>query len=146
MRWVGARLAVGGWAALVCVPGTARRPFGALLASLGGAIVGAALVLSRSRAAWLAVATGVVVLLIPMIASRKYWRGVAVGGRFARLSLAVAIGGMAAIALPNTLNWNRESPYLDTASGVLNYKQGSESGRIAQYQNSQRLATAKPVV
>jgi O-antigen ligase len=77
---------------------------------LGGGLLAAALVLSRSRAAWLAVAASVVVLLVPMIASRKYWRGGQIGGRFARLSLAAAIGGMAAIVLPNTLNWNSESP------------------------------------
>jgi O-antigen ligase len=140
-----AHMAVIGLPSLVWCTVTARRPFGALLGSLGGAILGAALVLSRSRAAWLAVAACVVLLFIPMIASMKYWRESQIGGRFARLTLAAAIGGMAAIALPNTLNWNSDSPYLDSARGMVDYKSGSGRGRVAQYQNSLRMAISNPV-
>jgi O-antigen ligase len=141
-----AHMAVIGLPSLAWCTVTARRPFGALLGSLGGAVLGAALVLSRSRAAWLAVAACAIVLLVPMVASRKYWRGGdRIGGRFARLSLAVAIGGMVAITLPNTLNWNSESPYLDTARGVVDYKKGSGRGRIAQYANSLQMAMSNPV-
>src|SRR5450759_2167591 len=140
-----AHMAVIGLPSLVWCTVTARRPFGALLGSLGGAVLGAALVLSRSRAAWLAVAACAIVLLVPMIASRKYWRDGKIGGRFARLALAAAIGGMVAIALPNTLNWNSESPYLDSARGMVDYKKGSGRGRLAQYQNSLRMATPNPV-
>jgi O-antigen ligase len=140
-----AHMAVIGLPALVWCTVTARRPFGALVGSLGGAVLGAALVLSRSRAAWLAVAASVIVLLVPMIASRKYWRGGMVGGRFARLSLAAVIGGMVAIVLPNTLNWNSESPYLDSARGMVDYKKGSGRGRVAQYRNSLRMAISNPV-
>ena len=96
-------------------------------------MVAGALVLSRSRAAWLAVAASGILLLIPMIASRKYWRGGMVGGRFARLSLAAAIGGMVAIVLPNTLNWNSESPYLDSARGMIDYKKGSGRGKCQSW-------------
>ena len=140
-----AHIAVIGLPALVWCTVTARRPMGALLGSLGGAAVGAALVLSRSRAAWLAVAASMVVLMVPMIASRKYWRGGLVGGRFARLSLAAVIGGAIAIVLPNTLNWNSDSPYLDSARGMVDYKKGSGRGRVAQYENSLRMAVAHPV-
>jgi hypothetical protein len=140
-----AHMAVIGLPSLVWCTVTARRPFGAVLGSLGGAVLGAALVLSRSRAAWLAVAACAIVLLVPMIASRKYWRDGKIGGRFARLTLAAAIGGMVAIALPNTLNWNSESPYLDSARGMVDYKKGSGRGRLAQYQNSLRMATSNPV-
>lgn len=124
---------------------TARRPSGALVGSLGCALVGGALVLSRSRGAWLAVAASGAVLLIPLIASRKYWGGHQVGGRFARLTLATVIGGMVAIVLPNSLNWNSESPYLDSARGVIDYRKGSGRGRVAQYQNSLRMAASNPV-
>ena len=124
---------------------TARRQFGSLLGSLGCAVVAAALVLSRSRGAWLAVAASAAVLLIPLIASRKYWRGQQIGGRFARLTLAAAIGGMVAIVLPNSLNWNSESPYLDSARGMIDYKKGSGRGRVAQYENSLRMAVSNPV-
>jgi hypothetical protein len=91
------------------------------------------------------VAACVVLLFIPMIASMKYWRESQIGGRFARLTLAAAIGGLAAIALPNTLNWNSDSPYLDSARGMVDYKSGSGRGRVAQYQNSLRMAVSNPV-
>ncbi|PYO46733.1 MAG: hypothetical protein DMD72_11990 [Gemmatimonadetes bacterium] len=140
-----AHIAVIGLPALIWSTVTARQQFGALLGSIGGALVAAALVLSRSRAAWLAVAASLVVLLVPMIASRKYWRGGHVGGRFARLTLAAAIGGAVAIVLPNSLNWNSESPYLDSARGMMDYKKGSGRGRLAQYKNSLHMAASNPV-
>src|SRR3954466_11381339 len=140
-----AHIAVIGLPSLVWSTTTARKPVGAFLGSLGAALVGAALVLSRSRAAWLAVAASIVVLLVPMIASRKYWRGGRVGGRFARLSLAAVIGGMVAVVLPNTLNWNSDSPYLDSARGMVDYKKGSGRGRVAQYENSLHMAIAHPL-
>ncbi|HMI54781.1 MAG TPA: O-antigen ligase family protein [Gemmatimonadaceae bacterium] len=140
-----AHMAVIGLPALVWSTVTARRPFGALLGSLGGATLGGALVLSRSMAAWLAVAASMILLLVPMIASRRYWRGADIGGRFARWSLAAVIGGMVAIVLPNTLNWNSDSPYLDSARGMVDYKQGSGRGRVAQYQNSLHMAASSPV-
>src|SRR6266480_3277468 len=141
-----AHMTVIGLPSLVWCTVTARRPVGALLGSLGGAVIAAALVLSRSRAAWLAVAASVVLLLVPMIASRKYWRGGQIGGRFARLTLAAAIAGLAAIVLPNSLNWNSESPYLDSARGMIDYKKGSGRGRVAQYTNSLRMAVSNPVL
>jgi hypothetical protein len=52
---------------------------------------------------------------------------------------------MVAIVLPNTLNWNSESPYLDSARGMVDYKKGSGRGRVAQYNNSLRMAIANPV-
>jgi O-antigen ligase len=140
-----AHMSVIGLPALVWSTVTARRPFGALLGSLGAAVLAAALVLSRSRAAWLAVAASVIVLLIPMLASRRYWRGGNVGGRFARLSLAAVIGAMAAIVLPNTLNWNSDSPYLDSARAVVDYKTGSGRGRLAQYSHSLDMAVSNPL-
>ena len=140
-----AHMVVIGLPALVWCTVTARTPFGALLGSIGGALAAATLVLSRSRGAWLAVAASVVLLLVPMIASRKYWREGHVGGRFARLSLAAVIGSMAAIVLPNSLNWNSDSPYLDSARGMIDYKKGSGRGRVAQYKNSLHMAAANPV-
>src|ERR1700686_3382626 len=140
-----AHMAVIGLPSLVWCTVTARRRFGALLGSLGGAVLGGALVLSRSRAAWLAVAACALVLLVPMIASMKYWRDGRIGGRLARLTLATAIGGMVAIALPNTLNWNSESPYLDSARGMVDYKKGSGRGRVDQYRNSLSMAISNPV-
>ncbi|MEO7501332.1 MAG: hypothetical protein ABIW94_01715, partial [Gemmatimonadaceae bacterium] len=120
-----AHVAAIGLPALVWSTATARRSIGALLGSLGVAVLGAALVLSRSRAAWLAVAACIIVLAGPLFVSRKYWEGAHVGGRLARVLLAGALGGIVAIALPNKLNWASDSPYLDSARGMVDYSKGS---------------------
>jgi O-antigen ligase len=140
-----AHVAVIGLPSLIWCTVTSRRAITVTLGSLGAALLAAALVLSRSRAAWLAVIAGVVILFVPMLASRKYWAGGEVGGRFGRLVLAAAIGAMIAMVLPNTLNWSSESPYLDTARGVIDYKTGSGRGRLAQYRNSMHMAAANPI-
>jgi O-antigen ligase len=134
-----------GLPALIYSTVTARRPMGAFIGSLGSGTVAAILVLSRSRAAWLAVAASAVVLAIPLLASRKYWSGQRIGGRFARLALVAVVGACAAIALPNRLNWTSDSPYLDSARGMVDYKTGSGRGRLAQYSYSMRMAAAHPV-
>lgn len=140
-----AHIAAIGLPALVWSTVTARRPIGALLGSVGVGVLGAALVLSRSRAAWLAVVACVIVLAGPLIVSRKYWEGAHVGGRLARVLLTGALGGIVAIALPNRLNWASDSPYLDSARGMVDYSQGSGRGRVAQYENSFRMAKAHSV-
>jgi O-antigen ligase len=134
-----------GLPSLVFVTATARAPLGALAGSLGTTAVAAALVLSRSRAAWLALAATAMVLAIPLLASRAYWTSAHVGGRLARLALAGVVGGAAAIALPNRLNWTSDSPYLDSARGMVDYSTGSGRGRVAQYTNSLRMAASNPV-
>jgi O-antigen ligase len=140
-----AHIAVIGLPSLVWCTVTARRSNGVLAGCVGAAFLAAALVLSRSRAAWLAVVACVVILFVPMLASRKYWAGGLVGSRFARLVLAAVLGAMASLVLPNTLNWSSESPYLDTARGVIDYKKGSGRGRLAQYENSLHMALSNPV-
>ena len=124
---------------------TARRPIYALIGSVGVAILSADLVLSRSRAAWLAVAAFLAITAIPFLASRKYWKATHAGGRFARLLLAAVIGGTLAVVIPNTLEWNSESPYLESAKNVVDYSSGSGRGRVAQYRNSLRIVEADPL-
>ncbi len=140
-----AHIAAIGLPALAYATVTSRRSFGALLGSLGGAVVTAALVLSRSRAAYLAVAASVIVIAIPLFASRKHWPHDKIGGRLARLLLAAFVGGAIATILPNHLNWNSDSPYLDSARGMVDYSKGSGKGRLAQYENSLKMAAANPI-
>ena len=125
---------------------TARRPVGALLGSVGVALVSAALFLSRSRAAWLALLASLIILALLLFSSRKYWNREIVGGRLARLALAGSIGAILSVALPNSLHWNSDSPYLDSARGVVDYRKGSGGGRIAQYRNSLRMTESNPIL
>jgi O-antigen ligase len=123
----------------------ARRSIAALAGSLAIAILSATLVLSRSRAAWLAVAAFIAVTSIPFFVSRKYWKNTHVGGRFARALLAAFLGGAVAVIIPNTLQWKSDSPYMESARKVVDYSSGSGRGRIAQYQNSLKIVKADPV-
>lgn len=141
-----AHIAAIGLPAIVWSTVTARRPAGALIGSLAGGIVAAALVLSRSRAAWLAVGASAIVLILPVLVARKYGVAGDVRGRFARLALAMLIGALLAVALPNELNWSSESPYLDSARGVVDFRKGSGKGRVAQYRNTLGMALANPVL
>ena len=141
-----AHFAVIGLPALVFVTVTARRAVAALLGSLGAAAVAALLVLSRTRAAWLAVLAAMVCVIVPLIASRRYWTGHHVGARFWTLALAAVVGASIAIAMPNRLRWASDSPYLESARNMVDYSSGSGLGRVAQYTNSMKMAVAHPVL
>ena len=124
---------------------TAKRPVSAFAWSMGVGILAATLVLSRSRAAYLAVALTIVISIPLFLVSRKYWKDSLVGGRLARILLVTMLGGTIAVILPNTLEWKSDSPYLDSARNVMDYESGSGRGRIAQYQNSLEMVSADPI-
>ena len=111
--------------ALVYCALTARRPLGLRATTVGVALIAGTLVLSRSRAAWLAVAVTVAAVAIPLLLSRRYWGDLPVIRRLLRLGLAAAVGVALAIFVPNRLNWNSQSPYLDSARAVVDYSSGS---------------------
>ncbi len=124
----------------------ARRDWGAVLGTIGMALIAAALVLSRTRAAWLALIVGGALMLVLGWRMRDVWadpprrrRLFVLGGT----SLAAVI---AALTLPNALEWKSDSPYLDSVRGVVNYREGSGRGRLVQYRNSLKLAAAHPVL
>ncbi len=134
---------------------SARRAAGTLAATAALAAATATLVLTRSRGAWLA--AGVAIALF----ATGVWRAAAArcpegrppdDARRPRLWLAPALGviaagaAVAAVQLPNTLDWRSRSPYLDSARDVVNYRQGSGRGRLAQWRNSARLAAQAPVL
>jgi O-antigen ligase len=132
--------------ALVLVSTTAptRRAYGWWAGAF--AVIGAALILSRSRAAWLALVIGAVVL-VPLVfmALHRGRTGLRLG-RLLLLPLAAAAGGGAALLLPNTLDWRSDSPYMDTARSVVNYKEGSGHGRLVQYGNTLRMSLRHPLL
>jgi O-antigen ligase len=106
-----------------------------ILGSFGVAIVTASLVLTRSRAAWLAAA---VMLLIFVISARK-WR------RIASVLVFAVVGAAVALVIPNALHWRSENPYLESVKGVANYEEGSGRGRLVQYEHSLLMAVVHPL-
>jgi hypothetical protein len=134
-----------GLPALVWTTVTARSALGRHAGAIGCAAVAALLVLSRTRAAWLAAAVTLMVLGGALAMSRRYWIELPVGRRLAHIAVACVVAVAAAMFLPNRLNWRSDSPYLDSAMRVIDYSSGSGRGRVAQYLNSAQMALADPV-
>jgi O-antigen ligase len=125
---------------------TSKRTYGLVLGVIAQTMLAAALVLSRSRAAWVALAIGALMLLIPAWLTGRRVGDVRVGRRTALLGLGAGVGMLAALTLPNHLNWKSDSPYLDSVRGVVDYSSGSGRGRLIQYKNTLRMAEAHPVL
>lgn len=124
----------------------AWRTPGYLLGAAGVLLAVGTLVLTRSRAAWLGLAAVVGILLVGALLSPPVRRRGRVLVRFALLLLFAAAGVAAAILVPNDLRWRSESPYLETARGVVNYREGSGRGRLVQYGTSLRMALDHPLL
>jgi hypothetical protein len=105
----------------------------------------AALVLSRTRAAWLAVAISAMLGGIVALTGSSLLESAAVRRRMTIALAAVGAGVLFALVLPNSLDWKSDSPYLDSVKGVVDFQQGSGRGRVAQYENSARMALSHPV-
>jgi len=117
-----------------------------LLASAGVAMVIAPLVLTRSRAAWLAAAAMLLVYFIAILASPVVRRDGRTWRRLAAIVLFALGGAAAALVLPNALHWKSENPYLESMKGVANYEKGSGHGRLVQYGNSLIMALRHPLL
>ena len=123
----------------------ARRQWSFWVGALGLMLIAAALVLSRTRAAWLALMVGGALMLLLGWRMRDAWNDPLRRRRLAILGGAVGVGALLSLVLPNALEWRSNSPYLDSVRGVVNYKEGSGAGRLVQYRNSLRMAVAHPV-
>ena len=125
---------------------SARGKRGTIFWTVALGACAAALVLSRTRAAWLAVAVTAVLGGIVALTGPALLAGPAVRRRMTIALAAVGAGVLFAVVLPNSLDWKSDSPYLDSVKGVVDYQQGSGRGRVAQYENSARMALAHPVL
>jgi hypothetical protein len=123
----------------------ARRPSGVLAASLGLSLLAAVLVLTRSRAAWLATAAAIAVIGAAIVTSEALRRERPVWRRVTLLAILAAGAAAAALAIPNTLRWRSENPYLDSVHDIANYEEGSGRGRLIQYGRTLRMAATYPV-
>jgi O-antigen ligase len=126
--------------------GSARGKNGAIFWTAALAACAAALVLSRTRASWLAIAVSAVVVTLVALRGPALIED-ALGRRRLMLAMAaVAAGIVLALILPNSLDWRSESPYLDSVRGVVDFREGSGAGRLAQYANSAKMAAAHPLL
>jgi O-antigen ligase len=123
-----------------------RRRREAWLPVAGAAMLGAALVLSRSRAAWLGTIAAFAILAVEGLWFGYLWRDAISRRRVLMFALALGVGGVLALVIPNTLEWRSDSPYLDSLKDVANYKEGSGAGRLVQYGNSLRMMADSPLI
>lgn len=135
-----AHAAAFGFPALLFAALRARGAFGYFSGTAGLALVTASLVLTRSRAAWLAFAAMALIFLIAFFR----WDG-RTRLRFAGVLLLAGGAVAAALLLPNELRWRSDNPYLESVKGVVNYEEGSGRGRLIQYERSLRMAASHPL-
>ncbi len=141
-----AHVAAMGLPLLVWLSATARSSARALVGSVAILMLAAALVLSRTRAAWLALGIWAVIALPVAWARRDVIVAALAPRRVWLLGGALGTGVVLALLLPNGLDWKSDSPYLDSVLGVVNYREGSGAGRLKQYQNSFKMAASHPVL
>lgn len=124
----------------------AWRAAGYLAWTAGVMLVAGTLVLTRSRAGWLAalavliVMGGAMLLSPPLRRHGRSWRRIV--GIFALAAAGVA----GSLLLPNTLRWRSDSPYLETVRAVANYQEGSGAGRLVQYRRSLEMTIDHPLL
>lgn len=123
----------------------ARGPRRAALAAIGLGLIVGAMVLTRSRAAWLGFLASWAVMWLGYLIARRGGRTIWPGPRFRLGMMAAGIGAVAALLLPNRLSWRSDSPYRDSMRDLTNYREGSGRGRLIQYENSLRLIGMDPV-
>jgi O-antigen ligase len=117
-----------------------------LSAGIGATLVAATLVLTRSRAGFLALGAVLFVLVAALIVSPALRRHGRTWLRLTVIAMLAGAGIAAAALAPNALNWRSDNPYMETLTGVANYQEGSGRGRLVQYRQSLRMAVDNPLL
>ena len=127
----------------------ARRPRSLVLGLIGLAVLTEAVVLTRSRAAWLGGVAGVACALIGVWVARRWDRAGSDATRTVRrLSAGATVMAGAvglAVFVPNQLDWVTDTPYAATLGNLADYQEGSGAGRLVQYRTSLSLMPSDPV-
>lgn len=112
----------------------------------GVAAVGAALTLSRSRAAWLAAAVVVTAAVLAALLARRAPHRTPMARQLALAGIALLLGATVAVTVPNQLGWHSDAPYRDSLATLVDHREGSGRGRLIQYANTLRMAVDHPVL
>jgi hypothetical protein len=114
--------------------------------AIATAFVITTLVLTRSRAAWLAFGAVMVVLIAAMLISAPLRHDRGIWKRIAGVILLAAVTVALSLALPNALRWHGRNPYLDSVRNIAGYSEGSGRGRLVQYGYSLLIALHHPLL
>lgn len=122
---------------LLCLrAGDVRRERLALLALM---LAGAALLLTRSRAAWLAAIPGALVPLALLSLTPSRLHPSLEPGRVLRPALAIIAGLVIGACIPIRLHWKTAHPYAESLEHLTEAQRGSGRVRIRQYRDSLAL-------
>jgi hypothetical protein len=124
----------------------AWRAIGYLLWTTGAVLVAGTLILTRSRAGWLAAAAVVLILGASMLLSPPLRRHGRSWRRLTGILILAAAGVAGSLLVPNTLRWRSDSPYLESVRELTNYQEGSGRGRLVQYGRSMQMAMDRPLL
>jgi len=100
----------------------------------------AALVLTRSRAGWIAGLLGTAFPLILLAVASSLSRPIASTARCSVALGALVAGVIISVSIPTRLRWTSPSPYLESAEGLVAYNRGSGQSRLKQYDRSLAMA------
>jgi O-antigen ligase len=128
----------------------------AWLALLGAGLAGAAIIVTRTRAAWLSVLIELATLVAILVAAR-ITRGRAPAAtravpdglfrrRAGRWGMALFAGAGIGAFLPTPFTWNVASPIADSAGNLANFTTGSGHGRVVQYATTLRIIARHPLL
>jgi O-antigen ligase len=110
--------------------------------TFGAALVVASLVLTRSRAAWLAFAAVILILFAAMLISAPLRRNAVVWRRLVGIVVIACGAVVLSLVVPNSRGNN---PYLESVRHVAEYSEGSGHGRLVQYGESLWMALRHPL-
>jgi hypothetical protein len=130
---------------LLCTLRAARRAT-YLRWAIASALVIATLVLTRSRAAWLAFAAVMLVLFLAMLISAPLRRDRGIWKRVAGLLVIAAAAVALSLVVPNALRWHGRNPYLESVHNLAEYSEGSGHGRMVQYGYSLLMTLRHPLL
>jgi O-antigen ligase len=125
---------------------TARHWYTFLAGGAGAMLVVGSLVLTRSRAGWLAFGAVLLVLAAGMLFSRALRAEGRLWARLVGVVVLAGAGAIGAVLVPNALQWRSDNPYLESLRGVANYQEGSGAGRLVQYRQSMSMAATAPLL
>jgi O-antigen ligase len=105
-----------------------------LVWSLGALSAAFMVVVTRSRAAWLALPLQALVYVV--MNRRGSWRA----------PFPALLGVLAALLAPVRLVWNSTAPYADTLTRLVDANSGSGAGRLEQWSQSLTLVPSSPLL
>lgn len=107
-------------------------------------LAAAAIVLTRSRGAWLGATANVLLLTIAAWHVAEPPRRRAIWRRTAAWALSLVIGAYCAFLLPNRLGWGA-AEFADSAERMLEYRSGTGGERVLQMKTTWEMFRANPV-